>query len=90
MISTPTVFRCRCEWFGDFKSFLTRLPPGEVLYVEAFQKDPFPDTVVTFAVNSLTLNQLRHAMRQVVDGHVMLETVQPKPLYTGDRAYKSW
>lgn len=34
------------------------------------------------------LENLRNIMRQVEDGHVMWQTVQPKHLYTGERNYK--
>jgi hypothetical protein len=49
--------------------------------------DSLPDTINELTVNTLTLEQLRDIMRKVVDGHVMVQTVQPKHLYTGERDF---
>lgn len=46
------------------------------------------DTIVELDLATLTLKDLRELMRQIVDSHVMLQTVQPVALYTGDRDWK--
>jgi hypothetical protein len=43
------------------------------------------DTTVEMDLDTLTLEDLRELMRQIVDSHVMLQTVQPITLYTGER-----
>lgn len=46
-----------------------------------------PDVAVTIGLRGWTLDKLRDAIRLVPEGHVMLQTVQPSRLYTGERDY---
>lgn len=85
--SASVVYRWRSECPHDDQELLKRLPKGEMLKFQSMREDPFPDTVNELTVKSLTLDELRDIMRQVEDGHVMVQTVQPKDLYTGERNY---
>ncbi|PIF60055.1 lipopolysaccharide core heptose(II) kinase RfaY [Flavobacterium sp. 2] len=46
----------------------------------------FPDTNVNL-LTTLDLNELRNEMRKIDDGHVMIQTVALKEVYTGERDY---
>ena len=81
------VYRWRSECPADDQELLSRLPLGEMLKFESLRESPRPDTVNEITVRTLTLEQLRTIMRAMPDGHVMVQTVQPKDIYTGDRNY---
>lgn len=83
----PLVYRWRSECSADDQKLLRRLPVGEMIQFQTMRLDPFPDTFNELTVKTLTLEQLRNIMRKVEDGHVMVQTVQPKHLYTGERDF---
>jgi hypothetical protein len=79
------VYCWRSECAADDHAVLKRLPVGEIIKYQTKRLEPFPDTVNELTVKTLTLEQLRNIMRKVEDGHVMVQTVQPQHLYTGER-----
>jgi hypothetical protein len=79
------VYRWRSECAADDAEVLKRIPSGELIKFESQPQNLAPDTLSEITVKSLTLEELRNIMRQVPDGHVMVQTVQPKHLYTGER-----
>lgn len=85
--SGASVYRWRAECPADDHELLKRLPAGELVKYQSLRIAPFPDTTSEAEVKSFTLEDMRNVMRQVPDGHVMVQTVQPKGLYTGERNY---
>jgi hypothetical protein len=47
---------------------------------------PIPDVDVEFE-SDLSLDEIIDEMRDIIDGHVMLQTVKPIGEYTGERDY---
>jgi hypothetical protein len=80
------VFKFRAECEIDVER-LRRVLGNKVLRVVKTVEAPFPDTVVELHAN-LSLEELRNAMRQVEDGHVMVQTVAPAEKYTGERNFE--
>ena len=71
----------RAECMRDVGSFLVAdWPAGMAAWGWTIRSDPrFGDTEAEFTSNA-TVEQLRQVMRQVIDGHVMVETLRPCPL----------
>lgn len=46
--------------------------------------NPIPDMTVVFS-SEMTLAEIHKALREIVDGHVMAETVNLESKYTGER-----
>lgn len=85
------VYRWRAECPIDNERLLALLPPYELLKFDSVIQDArFPDTETELTVWSLSLEHLQDIMRQVPDGHIMVQTVQPKDRYTGERNYNLW
>lgn len=76
-------FRAECQVEVDE---LRRLIGIQMDRITIVNTAPFPDVEVEIET-SLSLNELRDLMRQVVDGHVMVQTVAPTDEYTGERNY---
>lgn len=74
-------FRAECQVNVDE---LRRLLGMEIGRITMIQEPPFPDVEVELETK-LTLKELRAAMLEVVDGHVMVETVATQEEYTGER-----
>ena len=81
------VYRWRSECAHDNDEVLKRLPECERLRFQSLRQDPFPDTICELTADSITLEELRDLMREIEDGHVMVQTVQPKDHYTGERDF---
>lgn len=72
-------FRAECDTDVlnfDAEAERAKLP---VSYVAMMRGGGLPDVEAEF-VSSATLEELRNAMRNVVDGHVMLQTLRPVSL----------
>ena len=89
-----TTFKCRASSESHIKEFLSLIEsryPGELFVPRWVAHDlTFGDTTVpgllsllTFGVRTLSLEQLRNAIRMIPDAHVMLQTIQPQHLFTG-------
>jgi hypothetical protein len=79
------VYRFRAECERDVNELRRRL--GMKLYrVTVTTEVPFPDAEVEIET-SLALEEIRDAMRRVVDGHVMVQTLARRSQYTGERDY---
>lgn len=86
-------FKLRAETRTDVENLLELIPKNEkvqVLIEEATitlngHKILLPDVDLTIEVNTLTLPQLKKYIAQVIDGHVMYDTVKPLMKYTGIR-----
>jgi hypothetical protein len=74
----------RAECPIDEVRLMLELPREEVVSVERTET-PLGGYASLLTVRTLTLEQVRDFMRQVEDGHVMVQTVQPPKLYTGER-----
>lgn len=78
-------YKMRAECTADLTRFLEQVP------VESFSAKHFkiqdvtlPDLVIEFS-SPWQLAQIRAAMAEIIDGHVMLETVALASEYTGER-----
>lgn len=83
----PQLYKLRAECNDDFNCLVQRLvsTPGFSL-MGAVAEGPFPDVEATFK-SKLDLEALRDIIRQIPDGHVMLQTLAPADQYTGERDY---
>jgi len=82
-------FRAECQ--EDIDRLFELLPPGIVKWFEItpFPDGPqFPDRECTITTIGLKKRNIKAYMRQVKDGHVMVETLALKNKYTGERTYK--
>jgi hypothetical protein len=84
------VYRYRAELPSDSDELLKRLPAGEFVEFHAVEDLRFIDAqFVEIHLRSLSLDELRDLMRDVPDGHVMVQTVQPSELFTGEREHRA-
>ncbi len=79
-------FRAECEHDIDK---LKKILKGDYL-VWTITGQPFPPDRLVEIATALTLNEMHDAIRQVQDGHVMLQTISLKENYTGERDYDLW
>jgi len=80
------VFKFRAECQPDVYALLPLVGKELVaFFMKPSDDGGFPDVDCVIAVRSLDLESLRNLIRRVVNGHVMLETIQPSHLYTGER-----
>ena len=89
------VYRWRAECSVDDEELLKRIPSDELIEFRTVRK--MPNAPITpnilecllseVTLKSLTLDELRSIMRDIPDGHVMVQTVQPKDRYTGERDF---
>ena len=84
---TALIYRFRAECLHDVDELLERLPKNEMLQFASFYQVPFFTPTCEIAVRTLSLEAMRDCCRKVADGHVMVQTVQPKELYTGERDF---
>ncbi len=77
-------YKFRAECVYDVYQF-TRL--GHAENVMLALHNTLPDVEVTFETK-MNLRNVKRLLAKVVDGHVMLETVAPVELYTGERGGK--
>ncbi|MCC7684830.1 hypothetical protein [Janthinobacterium sp. FW305-128] len=71
-----TFFSFRAECPSDVKHFQdTCAAAGITIALAAFPDDEFPDVEIEME-SAASLETLRNAMREVVDGHVMLQTLR--------------
>ncbi|MCW5549165.1 MAG: hypothetical protein KIT44_09395 [Opitutaceae bacterium] len=82
-----TTFRFRADSFHDVTDLLIELPAGEMTHLIRVETAPRQDCFCQITLKTLSLDQLRDLMRRVLDGQVMLQTVQPWQSYTGKRDY---
>lgn len=70
----------RAECLEDVKRFHGEcLKAGLIAELQAKPDDQFPDVDVELYTGA-SLENLRNVMRQVIDGHVMLQTLRECPL----------
>jgi hypothetical protein len=84
---TPKQYRVRAECAFDIVALqvvLLSIGGGNLRSFAWLNAGPF-DVEGCFVVKSLDLSHMRDACRCVQDGHVMVQTVQPFGLYTGER-----
>lgn len=82
-----TEYRFRGEVLSDFLCFLcgSIKKIGFQKYVVS-QEGPYPDIEVYLEADA-PLEFIRNELRKIEDGHVMVQTIAPKELYTGERDY---
>jgi hypothetical protein len=78
-------YRFRAECQSDVND-LCRLLKAEPHTISTQLTAGFPDVEAELVIG-LSLEQLHELMRQVEDGHVMVQTVAPREAYTGKRNY---
>lgn len=86
-------YKFRAECLADSSSFLNEIIISGLHYrlwtvIPDRSQHKFQDVDVIFS-SSASLDQLRRAAMAVSDGHVMVESLNVKKKYTGDRYYKS-
>jgi hypothetical protein len=78
-------FRAECE--TDVNALVSLIPPKSIVRFTSLREAPFPDEICEIEVRGFNLAAMREFCRSVEDGHVMLQTIQPKDKYTGERDY---
>lgn len=75
------VFSMRAECSVDFNRFMELAKQNGLVVEHTVRPDPdgFPDVEIEFASDS-TLANIADVIRQVPDGHTMLQTLRPVPL----------
>ena len=75
-------YKFRAECINDVLQFMEK---AKFHYdVKIVRKGVFPDVVVELATKE-PLNSITTIFKEIPDSHVVLETIQPKKLYTGER-----
>ena len=75
-------YKFRAECINDVLQFMEK---AKFHYdVKIVRKGVFPDVVVELATKE-PLNSITTVFKESPDSHVVLETIQPKNLYTGER-----
>ncbi|AFY58982.1 hypothetical protein Riv7116_6660 [Rivularia sp. PCC 7116] len=76
-------FRAECE--HDVNELIKTLSP-HIKQITKIKDNDFPDMYVEMSVY-LSLEEIQAKIKDIEDGHVMLETVELKNDYTGERKY---
>ena len=83
-----TTFRFRAEVPGDVVDLLEVIPAEHVIrFASVRGHDHLPGEECEIMACGIGLEDLRDYCRQVVDGHVMVQTIQPIEDYTGERDF---
>jgi len=78
-------YRLRAECLSDFVEFLkTSIKTIGFKKYTVVQEGPFPDIEVELD-SDVPLEFIRNELKKVTDGHVMVQTIALKDLYTGER-----
>lgn len=79
-------YKFRAECYMDIDKLIRAVHQDQIASVTIFFQEYLPDvTVLLYMVKGVQLQTVRNYIHLVEDGHVMLETVQPEDLYTGER-----
>ena len=75
------VFSMRSECLTDFNRFIELVKPDGLIHEYTVHPDTegFPDVEIEFT-SDFSLVRISDAIRQVPDGHTMLQTLRPVPL----------
>lgn len=81
-------YKFRAECGSDVLELMNLLPHADIVRHNV-EPDFYelPDVEVEIEFKNMQLDELRDTIRDVADGHVMLQTVQPIDKYTGDRDF---
>jgi hypothetical protein len=83
-VKTKYAFRAECRRDVDLFVELAKVDQKDIEITPDNSGFGFPDCDVILYSNN-TLKQIRAIMDNIVDGHVMFETLNSKRNYTGDR-----
>lgn len=75
-------YKFRAECIHDVLEFMGKAKFQYDIKIE--RKDFFPDVVVEIATKE-SIESIVNVFNKIPDTHVVVETIQPKKLYTGDR-----
>lgn len=75
-------YKFRAECIHDVLEFMKKAKFEYDVKIE--RKGLFPDVVVEIATKE-GIDSIVSIFKKIPDSHVVLETIQPKNLYTGDR-----
>lgn len=78
-------FKFRSECFNDILEFM-KLHGEHIGKIGIQRNESFPDCECTFT-SELDRGELIEKLRDVVDGHVMVQTLEEEENYTGNRDY---
>lgn len=78
-------YKFRAECIHDVLQFMNKAPFQYDIKIE--KKDLFPDVLVELKTKE-NIASIVSIFEDIPDSHVILETIQPKKLYTGQRASK--
>lgn len=82
-----TKYKMRAECQNDLGHALLAIPMEHLTASQVVSDGTtYPDVIVEF-VSSMPLEEIRNALSNIVDGHVMAETVELESEYTGNRKY---
>lgn len=76
------LYRFRAECVHDVAELIKSIP---FQYEVSILKPGYLPDVTVSLLTSAPLSQIKDAMRDLPDSHVMLETIQPAHLYSGER-----
>ncbi len=85
--AVTSTFKFRAECINDvdrLKGVLRK--NGKKIRMTIDEEPPWIDVIIEMETTE-SLDDIKQAMRGVVDGHVMLQTIAPKDKYTGKRRY---
>lgn len=75
-------YKFRAECIYDVLEFMGKAKFQYDIKIE--RRGLFPDVVVEMSTKE-SMNNIKDIFSEIPDAHVILETIQPKKLYTGDR-----
>lgn len=74
-----TIYSFRAECLVDVERFLSKANELSIKLTKDNQDEVFPDIEIEFESDT-DIEGIRNVLRQVVDGHVMIQTLRPVPL----------
>lgn len=81
-VKKPTEYKLRAECQLDLAHFLQGVPVNSF----AAESSAWSDMTATFT-STLSLGEIRSELSKIVDGHVMLESLNYAERYTGERYF---
>lgn len=77
----------RSECMADYSNFRAKLLKADPICAEIrLEQDRYGEIEAVFSAN-ISFVEIRDILRQIPDGHVMLQTVNRADRYTGERNY---
>lgn len=87
MTKLKKIYKFRAECINDVHEFMKKAKFEFEYDTKIERKGRVPDVVVEIATK-VSIDSIISILNEIPDSHVIIETIRPKNLYTGDRTVR--